>query len=227
MKKVLLIIFISLQLQAHSQFWRRFLYGVTYSHDVCFPIYNSDVHPYDTLDYYGNGFHTGLQLLRPLNRHLSIETGFYFQNASYSSSKYHYVNSPIYVSNTLVTDYSSESTFKFLNIPLGIRYYFNGDRLSLFAGCKVVPALLTAHMEKYNYYDDDDLVLRHSFYLKDAKKFNLSGQLGAGISFFLSYYMHIDIMAGYSHSLMPVIKTDLYKEYLHSFDFTFTISQSL
>lgn len=227
MKKIFIITLLLLNLSAYSQFWRSISYGLTYSYDICYPIFDTDVQPYDTIHYYGNGFHSGLLFIKPISRHISFETGFIFQNHTYSSAKYHYTTSPFYVSNTIVTDYSYENTYKFLSIPLGIRYYLNGDKISVFTGCGLSPALLTAHIEKFNYYDKDKLVLRHSYYLDDAEVFSLSGHVNAGISIFLSYYTRIDIAAGYKRSFTPVIRNTIYNEYLHSLDFTFCISQTI
>jgi hypothetical protein len=226
MKKIIFVLLLLPSL-SYSQFWRSISYGLTYSYDICYPIFDSDVHPYDTLNYYGNGFSTGLHLLKPLNQHVSIESGFIFQNHSYGSAKYHYPTTPFYVTNTLVTDYSYENTYKFLSIPLGIRYYFNGDRISVFTGCGLIPALLTTHIEKHNYYNDDKMVLRSFAYLDDAERFNISGQVNAGLSIFLSYYTRVDLVAGYKRSFMPVLKNTIYEEYMHSFGFTFCISQIL
>lgn len=222
-----MILLLLLNLTAYSQFWRSISYGMIFSYDHCYPIFDTDVETYASLKYSGNGFHAGLHLLRPLNKHLSIESGFIFQNNTYGTEIIHYSVSPVYVSNTLVTDYSYENTFKFLNIPIGIRYYFNGDRISVFTGCGLSPTILTTQIEKYNYYNNDKMVLRHSYYLDDTEKFSLSGQVNAGVSIFLSYYTRIDLVAGYKRSFMPVIRNNIFKEYLHSFGFAFSLSQTI
>lgn len=227
MRKIIILLLLMMNLSSYSQFWRSISYGLTYSYNICYPIYDTDVQPYATINYYGNGFHAGLVFIKPLSRHISFESGFIFQNHTYGSAKYNYTPSPVYVSNTLVTDYTYENTYKFLTIPLGIRYYFNGDKISVFTGCGISPAILTTHIEKHNYFNDDKMVLRSFYYLDDAEKFNISGHVNAGISIFLTYYTRVDLVAGYKRSFMPVLKNNIYNEYLHSLGFTFCISQTI
>jgi hypothetical protein len=225
MKKIIFILLLFPSL-SYSQFWQSISYGLTFSYDHCRPIEVSDAQSFVYLKQSGNGFHTGLLLTKPINKHLNIESGFIFQNNTYGTEKY-YFSSPVYVSGIITDAHFNENTYKFLNIPLGIRYYFNGDRICAFIGGGLSPAILTSHIIKDNYFYNDKLTYRESYYTDDAQKFNLRGQASAGVSVFLTYYTRIDLAAGYNRSVLPVISNETFKEYLQSFGFTFTLSQTL
>jgi hypothetical protein len=231
MKKLLVILLFFLQFHAYSQFWQSISYGLAFSYDRCYRSIDSDNDEYvsfrDSLENYGSGYHAGLRLMRPINKHFSIESGFFFQNHTFGTEKVHYADSVYSIDyNIFFTDASWHYSNKFLSIPVGLRYYLNGDRISVFIGAGIVPSILTTQIEKLKYFDDGTCILKNSYYPKVKSRFDLSGYASLGTSLFINYNTRIDLIADYEHSIIPVLRNGI-KEYLFSFGFTFCISQTL
>ncbi|MFH0865888.1 MAG: outer membrane beta-barrel protein [Bacteroidota bacterium] len=232
MKKILIPILFLIQLQAYSQFWRTLSYGLSFSYDRCYRNIISDNYDYkaylDSLEKFGSGYNAGLHLMKPINKHLSLETGAFFYNHTYGTDKIHYPDSVYSLDyNIFFTDASWHHTYKSINIPIGLRYYFNGGRVSVFTGTGFIPAILTTHIEKSNYYNGDELVLKQSYYKELSRRFDIGWYINIGTSIFPSYNSRIDLIMRYKRSLLPVMRNNYTDEFLESFGFSIGISQTI
>lgn len=227
MKKLLVLVFLLSQFNANCQFWRGLSIGPASSTESCYRILKTDnaafLEDKNASEKPGSGFQAGLMLMKPVSQHISLESGFYFRNHTYGTEKETYTSSMLDVNQL-----SKQRTFKFLSLPVGMRYYFNGDRISFFMGGTLTPSLLTAIIDKDNYYKDDRLSVKAYWYEDIQDNFNLSAQAFLGTSIFFSYYSsaRLDIAFIYNHSVTS-IKTKDTIEYPTSLGFKIGIASAL
>jgi len=158
----------------------------------------------DSIEKPGNGFHAGLNVMKPLNKHFCIESGFLFSNESYGSEKTYIQIDPGYTDNIQCNATRFTRTTKYINIPVGLRFYLNGNRISIYIAGGIAPSLITSRINKSIYYNDEKIVLERRYFTNsEINKFNIAAYGSIGASLFIFNYTRIDIAPYYQRLLLP------------------------
>lgn len=232
MKKILILVFLLLSISVQSQFWNNVSFGIAASTDHCYRKLETDFtsfHDYlDSIEVQRNGFHLGLQLMKPLNKHWCFETGILYQCHSYGTEKMKFTDPANPFLQGSFTDYNYCTTYKLINLPLNWRYYFNGTRLNFFAGTGISLAFLCSRMTTWYGYADDQLTAKNCFYTSEGNYFlNTNFNLFGGMNIFLTEQTSIELTAVAHHSALPVRYSYGIKEYLTSYGLKIAINTGL
>lgn len=236
MRKILLIISLSIPLSSYCQLWRTLSYGIVAGPDNCYRMLTSvnksmqwAVDFLDSVEKPGNGFHAGLNVMKPLNKHFCIESGFLFNNESYGDKIIYGQIDPGYTDNIQCDASRFIRTTKYISIPVGLRFYLNGNRISLYIAGGMAPSLITSIINKSIYYYNEKTVLERRYFTNsEINKFNIAAYGSIGTSLSILKYTRIDIAPYYQRMLLPFQFADgSHKENIYKFGLNIGLSVNL
>jgi len=235
-KKFILIICLATPLSSYSQFWRTLSFGIVSGPDKCFRALTAasenlqgNVDFLDSIQKPGCGYHMGASVLKPLNKHFCIETGFLYQKENYIIDKGPIIINPEFFSYMKCDSRKFEYNTNYLILPLGLRYYLNGNRVSIYFAGGIAPSYMLTRINKVFYYDGNKIVLKQFDYqISEINRFNIAGYCGVGASLFIGNYTRIDIAPNYQRMLLPLqFPNTSIKERIYKFGINFGLSANL
>jgi hypothetical protein len=212
-KKIILFICIVLPLSSYCQLWKTLSYGIVAGPDNCYRVLHSPSGNYtqscinflDSVQKPGNGFHAGFNLMKPLNKKICIEAGLLFQKENYGIAKDQFVVDPEFTDNVQCDARRFVNTTNYLSLPIGIRFYLNGNKISVYFAGGLAPSYIFTRIDKVYYYNNDKIILKHfSYYTSEINRFNIAGYGGVGASFFIINNTRIDFAPYYQRMLFPL-----------------------
>lgn len=194
---LLFLIFIfSLNLQSQDKLESKLKIGVSTSYDknLANTIVNFSTNTGYLIDYNKVNYSFGLNLEYQLKSDIAISTGINYSNKDFTGVYFcHNCDFGFFPQPETVQ-------FRFIEMPIAIKYYFLPNRLKLYTDVGVINHL-KANREKY------------------SKKYFVSAKLGGGLSYFVSKSLNIYLYSGYNVSFTEVFENSDYKLKTVSFGF--------